>query len=138
MISTKKLSEIELVARGLMALILITASTSKFFGAGGFKAYYSGLFQNPDLRINVPPSLIDTYLTLIPFIEMTLGLALLFPLLKRYTVWAWYAFMASLLVGHYILQEWTIVNQMLAYFFLGMIAHALPTRADVRAIESSV
>lgn len=133
MISDKKLSEIEWVARGLMALILITASASKFFGAGGFKAYYPGLFQNPDLRINIPAGLIDIYLTLIPFIEMTLGLCLLLPFLKRYTVWAWYAFMASLLVGHYILQEWSGVNQMLAYFFLGFLVHALPTRAEVRS-----
>jgi uncharacterized membrane protein YphA (DoxX/SURF4 family) len=133
MISSKKLGNIEMVARGLMALILITASTSKFFGAGGFKAYYSGLFQNPDLRINIPAPLIDTYLTLIPFVEITLGLCLLLPMLKRYTVWAWYAFMASLLIGHYILQEWSVVNQMLAYFFLGFLVHALPTRAEVRA-----
>lgn len=127
MIEKRTLTQIEFVARGLMALILLTAGTSKFFSSGGFKAYYSGIFANPDLRINAPQTFVDFYLTAIPFIEIALGLALLFVSLKRFTIWAWYGFMASLLVGHYILQEWSAVNQMLPYFFLGMIAHALPT-----------
>jgi len=131
MIEKRTLTQIEMVARGLMALILLTAGTSKFFSAGGFKAYYSDLFANPDLRINAPGFLVDNYLALIPFIEIALGLCLLFVSLKRFTIWAWYAFMASLLVGHYILQEWSAVNQMLPYFFLGMIAHALPTRKSL-------
>ena len=131
MIEKKTLADIEMVARGLMALILLTAGISKLFSAGGFKGYYSGLFANPDLRINTPNFLIDGYLTIIPFIEIILGALLLIASFKRLTIWAWYAFMASLLVGHYILQEWSVVNQMLPYFFLGMIAHALPTRKSL-------
>lgn len=130
MIEKTKLVQIEFVARALMALILLTAGTSKFFSGGGFKAYYAGQFANDSLRIQVPESLINLYLTCIPFIEVGLGIALLITALKRYTVYAWYLFMASLLVGHYILQEWSAVNQMLAYFFLGMICHALPTKSD--------
>ena len=34
--------------------------------------------------------------------------------------------MLSLLVGHYVLQEWSAVNQMLNYFILGLIAYVLP------------
>jgi uncharacterized membrane protein YphA (DoxX/SURF4 family) len=133
MIDKSKLPHIEWIARGLMALILLTAGISKFFSNGGFKDYYAGLFANPDLRINIPPALIELYLTLIPFIEVGLGLCLLIPMLKPKTVYAWYAFMASLLVGHYLLQEWMIVNQMLAYFFLGMICHILPTKRELSA-----
>ena len=131
MIETKKLAEVEQVARWLMALILLTAGISKFFSVGGFKAYYSGLFGNEDLRLNFPAFTYDTYLTLIPFIEVGLGAALLFVAIKRYTIWAWYAFMTSLLIGHYILQEFSAVNQMLIYFILGMICHILPTKADI-------
>ncbi len=131
MIKTHNLNQIEWVARGLMALILLTAGISKLFSNGGFKTYYSGLFSNSDLRLNAPQFLVDSYLTIIPFIEISLGLALLVTALKKYTIWAWYGFMASLLIGHYILQEWSVVNQMLPYFFLGMIAHALPTRAAI-------
>lgn len=131
MLDSKKLAEIEFVSRALMALILITAGTSKFLSGGGFAAWYSGQFANPDLRINVSEVLISLYLNLIPFIEVGLGACLLIVMLKRYTIYAWYLFMASLLVGHYILQEWSAVNQMLAYFFLGMICHALPTHAEL-------
>ena len=131
MIERKKLAEVEQVARWLMALILLTAGISKFFSRGGFKAYYSGLFGNEELRLNFPSFIYDTYLALIPFIEVVLGAALLFVALKRYTIWAWYAFMASLLVGHYILQEFSAVNQMLIYFILGMICHVLPTKAEL-------
>jgi uncharacterized membrane protein YphA (DoxX/SURF4 family) len=136
MIDKSKLSQIEWVARGLMALILLTAGTSKLFSGGGFKDYYSGLFANPDLRINIPPALIELYLSVIPFIEIGLGACLLITALKPYTVYAWYGFMASLLVGHYILQEWGVVNQMLAYFFLGMICHALPTKREMTAASA--
>ncbi len=130
MIDKQKLIEVEKVARWLMALILLTAGISKFFSDGGFKAYYSGLFGNEDLRLNFPAFTYDTYLSLIPFIEVGLGIALLFVALKRFTIWAWYAFMASLLIGHYILQEFSAVNQMLIYFVLGMICHILPTKPD--------
>lgn len=131
MIEKNRLAQIELVARGLMALILLTAGTSKLFSIGGFQEYYSGLFANPDLRINMPAFLFESYLTIIPFIEIGLGLALLVAALKPYTIYAWYAFMASLLVGHYILQEWSAVNQMLGYFFLGFLCHALPTKREL-------
>ena len=128
MIQTEKLIQIERVARCLMALILITAGISKFFSGGGFAAYYLGQFSSDALRINLPAGLVSLYLNLIPFIEVGLGFALLVSKLKPYTVYMWYAFMASLLVGHYVLQEWSAVNQMLAFFFLGMICHILPTK----------
>lgn len=127
MFSEKRLLTIELVARTLMALILITAGTSKFFSAGGFADYYSGQFSNEDLRITLPGALTGLYLNIIPFIEVGLGLVLLSATLKPWTIYAWYMFMGSLLVGHYILQEWSEVNQMLDYFFLGFVCHLLPT-----------
>jgi len=137
MIHINKKIQVEFVARYIMALILLTAGISKLFSDGGFKAYYSGIFGNPDLRINLPAFSYEIYLTLIPFIEIGLGAALLVASLKRFTIWAWYAFMASLLMGHYVLQEWSAVNQMLSYFFLGMICHILPTKAEAAFSEKS-
>ena len=131
MIKAKKLAEVELISRWLMALILLTAGISKLFSAGGFKTYYFGLFSNEALRLNPPSAIVELYLATIPFLELSLGAALLVSALKRFTIYAWYAFMASLLVGHYILQEWSSVNQMLAYFFLGMICHLLPTKNEL-------
>ena len=125
MINKIALKDAERVVRVTMVVILLTAGTSKFFSHGGFYDYYSGLFQG-DLRIKLPPIIVNTYLTLIPFIEISLGLALLSNKYKHYTVYGWFAFMLSLLIGHYILQEWSSVNDMLDYMFLGLLCLVLP------------
>ncbi len=125
MIEKTTLKDAERIVRIVMVTILITAGTSKFFSHGGFLAYYSKLFQG-DLRIKMPPSLINFYLQIIPFIEIGLGCALLSNRHKLLAVYGWFAFMLSLLVGHYILQEWSSVNEMLDYFFLGLLCFVLP------------
>lgn len=125
-IGSTTLKDAERIARAVMVVILLTAGTSKFFSHGGFAAYYAGLFQG-DLRIRLPALLVNAYLQAIPFIEIGLGCALLSHRHKRLAVHGWFAFMASLLVGHYILQEWSAVNQMLDYFFLGLLCLVLPS-----------
>jgi len=129
MIEKVILRDAERVVRVVMITILLTAGTSKFFSEGGFFAYYSGLFQG-DLRIQLPKPLIDAYLAAIPFIEIGLGLALISNRYKHVVVYGWFAFMLSLLVGHYVLQEWSAVNQLLDYFFLGLLCLVLPHHAS--------
>ena len=125
MLNATLLRDAERVVRVTMIVILLTAGTSKFFSAGGFFAYYSDLFQG-DLRINLPPLVVNAYLSLIPFVEIGLGLALISNKFKWLTVHIWFAFMLSLLIGHYVLQEWSSVNQMLDYIFLGALCLVLP------------
>ena len=125
MIEKSTLKDAERIVRVVMITILLTAGTSKFFSNGGFYEYYSGQFQG-DLRIQLPAFLVNTFLRLIPFIEIGLGLALFSNRHKRFAVYGWFAFMLSLLVGHYVLQEWSSVNQMLGYFFLGLLCFVLP------------
>lgn len=125
MIEKVTLKDAERVVRIVMVSILLTAGTSKFFSQGGFFEYYSELFQG-DLRIQLPDFLVNAYLQTIPFIEIGLGCALLKNQYKTLAVYGWFAFMLSLLVGHYILQEWSSVNQMLDYFFLGLLCMILP------------
>lgn len=129
LINPARLRDAERIVRITMAIILITAGTSKFFSDGGFVNYYSGLFQG-DLRIQLPAILIDLYLSCIQYVEVGLGLALLVPRLKPYTMYGWFGFMLSLLVGHYILQEWSAVNQMLDYIFLGVLCFVLPMHGE--------
>ena len=123
--NTRVLKDAERVVRLVMIVILLTAGTSKFFSDGGFFNYYSGLFQG-DLRISLPASLVNAYLTVIPFVEIGLGVALMFSRFRLVATYGWFAFMLSLLVGHYVLQEWSAVNQMLDYFFLGLLCLVLP------------
>ncbi len=120
-----RLKDAERIVRITMIVILLTAGTSKFMSHGGFFDYYSGLFQG-DLRITLPRLLVDSYLKLIPFIEIGLGLALISTRHRAYTVYGWFGFMLSLLVGHYVLQEWSSVNQLLDYLFLGLLCLLLP------------
>ena len=125
MIERTTLKDAERIVRVVMVTILLTAGTSKFFSHGAFFAYYAKLFQG-DLRIQLPVFLVNAYLQLIPFIEIGLGCALLSNRHKVLAVYGWFAFMLSLLVGHYVLQEWPSVNQMLDYFFLGLLCFVLP------------
>lgn len=119
------LKDAERVVRIVMIVILLTAGTSKFCSHGGFFDYYSKLFQG-DLRIRLPAPLVNAYLRLIPFIEIVLGCALISNRFKRLVVYGWFAYFLSLLVGHYILQEWSPVNEMLGYFFLGLLCFLFP------------
>lgn len=130
MIDRQKLKDCERLVRLTMIVILLTAGTSKFFSGGGFYDYYSGLFQT-DLRIVLPAWMVNLYLSAIPFIEIGLGLLLIIPRIKRWTAYAWFAFMLSLTVGHYVLQEWSAVNQMLDYFFLGFLCFVLPNHSHI-------
>lgn len=125
MIERSTLKDAERIVRVLMVTILFTAGTSKFFSHGGFFEYYAGRFQG-DLRIRLPAFLVNAYLKVIPFVEIGLGCALLSNRYMVLAVYGWFAFMLSLLVGHYILQEWSSVNQMLDYFFLGLLCFVLP------------
>lgn len=126
MIERATLKDAERIVRAVMVTILLTAGTSKFFSHGSFFDYYAKLFQG-NLRIQLPAFLVNTYLQLIPFIEVGLGCALLSNRHKMLATYGWFLFMLSLLVGHYILQEWSSVNQMLDYFFLGLLCFVLPT-----------
>ena len=125
MISQQTLKDAERIVRITMIVILLTAGTSKLFSQGGFLAYYSQVFQG-ELRINLPATLVNAYLTMVPFIEIALGLLLFVNRYRNLAVYAWFAFMLSLLFGHYILQEWSAVNQMLDYIFLGLLCLILP------------
>jgi hypothetical protein len=126
MISKQTLKDAERVVRITMIVILVTAGTSKLFSRGGFSDYYSQAFQG-DLRINLPEVLVGIYLAIVPFFEIALGLLLFSNRHKAFAMYSWFAFMLSLLFGHYILQEWSAVNQMLDYIFLGLLCLVLPT-----------
>jgi hypothetical protein len=105
-ISIRTLKTAERLTRLVMIVTLATASISKFWSHGRFAEYYFGAFTADKLRIHLPPALIDGYLQIVPFIEMTIAVALVITRLKPYSVYAWFAFFLSLEVGHYVLEEW--------------------------------
>lgn len=129
MIAKHRLQDAERIARFTMIVMLLTAGTSKLFSNDGFYQYYSGLFQT-DLRITLPAALVNLYLWAVPFIEIGLGLALFSNRYRAIAIYTWFGFMLSLLFGHYVLQEWSSVNQMLGYIFLGLIVLILPAHGS--------
>jgi len=129
MIDKARLKDAERIVRVTMIVILLSAGISKLFSGGGFTDYYSNLFQG-DLRIRLPALLVDVYLAMIPFIEIGLGLALISNRWRLQAIYGWFAFMLSLLVGHYVLEEWSAVNQMLDYILLGLLGLVLPVHGS--------
>jgi uncharacterized membrane protein YphA (DoxX/SURF4 family) len=125
MIPKQTLKDAERIVRITMIVILLTAGTSKLFSQGAFFDFNSQLFQG-ELRIHLPPSLVNAFLTIVPFIEIGLGLFLISNRHRNLAVYAWFAFMLCLLFGHYVLQDWSTVNQMLDYIFLGLLCLVLP------------
>jgi uncharacterized membrane protein YphA (DoxX/SURF4 family) len=126
MIDANRIKDAERIVRITMILILLTAGTSKLFSGGGFFDYYSALFQG-DLRIHLPTALVDAFLHATPWVELLIGLALFSTRHKAFVVYAWFAFMLCLMFGHYVLQEWSAVNDMLDYVFLGILCQVLPS-----------
>ncbi len=59
-------------------------------------------------------------LRLIYVIEIGLGAALLINSIEYFAVYACFGCFLSLLFGHYLLQGWSSVNQILEYLFFGI------------------
>jgi uncharacterized membrane protein YphA (DoxX/SURF4 family) len=125
-ISLKTLKNAELLLRLTMIITLLVAGISKFCSNGNFHKYYLNLFLNPGLRINLPSFLIDTYLSLIPFIEVGIAIALITALKRRFFIVVWILYFISLEVGHYVLEEFTSVDLIVSIILFGVAAYILP------------
>ena len=125
-ISLKTLKNAELLLRLTMIVTLLVAGISKFCSDGNFHKYYLKLFSNPDLRINMPSFLSDIYLSLIPFIEVGIAIALITSVKRRFFIVVWILYFISLEIGHYILEEFTSVDLIIPIILFGIIAYILP------------
>ncbi len=125
-ISIKTLKNAELLLRITMILTLLVAGISKFCSNGNFHKYYLKLFLNPALRINLPSSLVDIYITLIPFIEVGIAIALITSFKRRFFIVVWILYFVSLEFGHYVLEEFTSVDLIISIILFGVVAYILP------------
>jgi len=125
-ISLKTLKNAELLLRLTMIITLLVAGISKFCSNGNFHKYYLKLFLNPGLRINLPSFLIDIYLSLIPFIEVGIAIALITSLKRRFFIVVWILYFISLEVGHYVLEEFTSVDLIVPIILFSVVAYILP------------
>jgi uncharacterized membrane protein YphA (DoxX/SURF4 family) len=125
-IELKTLKNAELILRFTMLITLLIAGVSKLFSNGSFHAYYLKQFSNEGLRINLPVFTFDIYLSLIPYIEIAIAIALLTSIKRRFFILVWIAYFISLELGHYVLEEFTSANMIIPYILLGVSAYILP------------
>lgn len=130
-IDIKILKNAELMLRICMIITLLVAGISKICSQGGFHDYYLLQFTNSSLRIQLPAIIYDAYLTMIPFIELLIGIVLLLTKYRRIFIVIWIAYFISLEVGHYILEEWMAVDAMIPFVLLGGAAYILPAHDKV-------
>jgi hypothetical protein len=120
----------ERLLRAAMVVTEVTAGVSKLFSKGGFHRYYLGLFQAPGLRIHLPPLLASAFLAATPFIEIGIGLGLLWTAERRRFATAFCLFFMALEFGHYVMEQWSAVNEMIPFIILGALVILLPSHAS--------
>jgi uncharacterized membrane protein len=120
------LKDAERILRLVMIVTLATAGISKLLSNGTFYDYYRSLFANPSLRINLPVTLVEVHLLVTPFLELSIAIGLLFTRYRRLVTLAWCAFFITIEFGHYVLQEWSAVNEIIPYLLLGTFSYILP------------
>ena len=125
-ISLRTLKNAELMLRFAMIVTMLVAGVSKFCSHGTFHDYYLSQFSNGQLRIQLPYTLFDFYLMIIPFVEVAIGLGLIWSKQRRIFIVCWVFYFISLEVGHYILEEWMAVDAMIPFILLGVAAYILP------------
>ncbi len=130
-IDIKIVMNAELLLRFCMVVTMLVAGISKFSSNGKFHDYYLLLFSNDNLRIQMPISLIDIYLTIIPFVEIAIGIGLIWTKFRRYFIIIWVLYFVSLEVGHYILEEWLAVDAMIPLILLGVITYIFPAHQKI-------
>ena len=123
---TLYLKDAERLLRFTMILTLLVAGVSKLFSDGAFYDYYFKAFTNDTLRLQLPALLYKIYLSIIPYLELLLSLALVWSRHRRIFTVAWVVYFISLETGHYILQEWSAVNEMIPFILLGTAVYILP------------
>ena len=126
----------EFMLRLIMAVTMFAAAISKLFSGSVFREYYLTLFSNPDLRINLPVGFVQTYLNVVPFVELIIAFGLLIPKLRRYFAVAFVFYILSLTAGHFILEEIDIMHSIIPLAIVGIIDYILPAWEDYTDINS--
>ena len=126
----------ELMLRCTMAITLLVAGVSKFFSHGAFHRYYVQEFAKEGLRINMPTFLVESYLWMIPYLEVGIAIALMTTVKRRLFIVVWLIYFISLEIGHYVLEQFQAVNMMIPFIVMGTIAYVLPAH-ELRFNKSS-
>lgn len=129
--NTVYFKDAERLLRISMRLTLLVAGVSKFYSHGSFFDYYFHEFTKDTLRIQLPAFFYWVYLQAIPYLEIIIALSLTWSKYRRIFIMLWTSYFISLETGHYILEEWSAVNQMIPFILLGTFAYILPSHTSL-------
>ena len=129
--NTIYLKDAERVLRVCMIITVLVAGVSKFYSHGSFFDYYFHEFTKDTLRIQLPAFFYRVYLHAIPYLEILIALSLIWSKYRRIFIMVWISYFMSLEIGHYILQEWSVVNEMIPFILLGTFAYILPSHSSL-------
>ena len=121
----------ERVLRVCMIITVLVAGVSKFYSHGSFFDYYFHEFTKDTLRIQLPAFFYRVYLKAIPYLEILIALSLIWSKYRRIFIMVWISYFMSLEIGHYILQEWSAVNEIIPFILLGTFAYILPSHSSL-------
>jgi len=76
--------------------------------------------------MNLPAALVDLYITIIPFLEVAIALALITGFKRRLFVVVWVVYFMSLEFGHYVLEEFNSVDLIISIILFGIVDYILP------------
>ena len=108
----------------LISLLVMTAMYKFAIGGDHFVNWYMPKFaQNP---YGLGMVLIDSFLRLIPLIEIVLAIGLIFERTRNTALYGYFAFLIALMFGHFALSEFHEVNGLFDYMFGGLLIYILP------------
>ena len=117
----------ERLLRLTMIITLWVAGVSKFCSHGGFFQHYLEEFTKDTLRIQLPAFFYKVYLQVILYVEILIAFSLMWNRYRRIFTVVWILYFISLEIGHYILQEWSPVNEIIPFILLGTLSYILPS-----------
>lgn len=119
------LKNIERIARIFLILLLLIGATYKLLGLENFVTYYGELFSKSYV-FKISPGLIKVLLYTMPFIELIIGICLLFSKTRTIGLYGYLFFIMTMMLGEYFMDNFHNVNGTLDYMFMGMLCFLLP------------
>lgn len=123
--NTNNQKNIERIARIFLILLLLIGATYKLIDIENFVTYYQGLFSK-SFVYKIPEGLVIILLYSLPFIELFIGLVLLFRKTRIIGLYGYLGYIMLMMLGEYFMDNFHNVNGTLDYMFMGMLCLILP------------
>ena len=135
--NTNNLKHTERIARLFLILLLLIGASYKLLELDNFVTYYSDLFSKSYV-FKLPPELITIILYAMPFVELLIGICLLFTKTRTIGLYGYLIFIMFMMMGEYFMDNFHNVNGTLDYMFMGMLCILLPSHKSLFKKDSKV